>query len=174
MSGRLIARHRLFAAAYLKSLNAAQAYREVYPKASKATAETNGTRLLGTARVAALVARQQQKQLAKVDASAERVKAELARLAFVDATKACDRKGKLLPLHRMPEDVRRAISGFEVDGGAVRKLRFCSKPEALGLLAKHHGLLREILEVSDVTETRDITDDEWQTLSRLTHEVRGG
>lgn len=169
----LTLKRRQFALAYLKSLNAGQAYRQIYTTASSASAETNGPRLLRNPRVAAFVAERQEKQLAPLDASAQRVKAELARLAFVDATEACDKHGKLLPLRKMPEDVRRAIAGFEIDGTS-RKVKFWSKPEALGLLAKHHGLLREIIEVSDVTETRDITDDEWAVLSRLEHEVRGG
>ena len=174
---KLTARQRFFAHEVVKNgFNAGAAYREVYPEASRATSETNGPRLLRKPHVAALVAKLQGVQLAKVDASAQRVKDELARLAFVDATQACKRDGSLLPLHDMPEDVRRAVSGFEIAGKArkVRKVRFWSKPEALGLLAKHHGLLREIIEVSDVTETRDISDDEWAVLSRLEHEVRGG
>ncbi len=154
-------------------MTAAAAYREVYPKATQATAETNGPRLLGNAAVATLIAQHQAKHVEKLDLSAERVMLELVRLAQVDTSRAFDANGKLLPIHSIPEDVRRAISGFDVGEDGLRKVRFWSKDNALGLLAKHHGLLREILEVRDVTETRDISDDEWDVLSKLEHEVRG-
>ncbi len=160
-----------FASEYSKDPNGKQA--AVRAGYSPRTAESQASRLLRNAKVAALVGQLQAKQLAKIDASAERVKEELARVAFADVGRAFDARGRHLPVHKLPEDLRRAVSGFE-HHGKVRKVKFWSKPEALGLLAKHHGLLREILEVRDVTETRNITDEEWSTLSRLEHEVRGG
>lgn len=167
-------RHERFAALMARpGMTAAAAYREVYPKASPATAATAGPELLRNPQVAALVGKAAARVVEKLDFTAERVMAELARLAMVDTSRAFDAKGKLLPIHEIPEDVRRAISGFEYDG-ELRKVRFWSKDNALGLLAKHHGLLREILEVKDVTETRDISDEEWEMLAKYRHEVRGG
>ena len=169
----LTAKQRAFAHAVARlGGNATAAYREVY-KCSQGVAESNACVLMGNAGVAKIVAELQGKQLAKLDASAESIKLELARVAKVDVAKAFDERGKLLPLHKMPEDVRRAISSVERDAKGRVKVRFWSKNEALGLLAKHHGLLREILEVRDVVETRDITDDEWEKLSLLEHRVRG-
>ena len=40
---------------------------------------------------------------------------ELLRLARVDIAGAFDKNGKLKPIHEIPEDVRRAICGVEVD-----------------------------------------------------------
>lgn len=172
---KLNARHERFAHVVVKNGgNAAAAYREVYPKASRATAETEGPALLRRPQVARRVAQLTAPQLAKIDASAESIKLELARVAKVDIAQAFDAKGRVLPIHKMPEDVRRAISSIERDTKGNLKIRFWSKNEAAGLLAKHHGLLREILEVKDVTETRDITDEEWAKLSVLEHEVRRG
>lgn len=162
-------RHERFAALMTKpGMTAAAAYHEVYPRASEATAATEGPALLRKPHVAALVAKHEAKQLERIDATAEDVKRELSRIAKVDVALAFDRRGRRLPLNKIPEDVRRAISGID-DG----KLRFWSKTEALNLLAKHHGLLREIIEVQNVTETRDISDDEWEKLAALEHKVRG-
>lgn len=185
---KLTLQQRLFAHEVVRHCgNAAAAYRAVYPRAKPATAETNGPRLLRKAQVAALVADLQAKQLAKVDASAERVKLELARLAFVDLGTAYDDKGNLLPLHEMPEDTRRAISavkvfeefeGFGKDRvhvGDVREVKLFSKPEALQMLAKHHGMLRDVVEQTvKVADSAEVSDEEWIALSRLQHEVRGG
>lgn len=172
---KLNPRHDRFAHTYVKNgCNAGAAYRACYPKASQATAETEGPQLLRNPRIASLVAKLMGSQLAKIDASAESIKLELARIAKADIAQAFDKRGRLLPLQKIPEDVRRAISSLEYDAKTGKpKVRFWSKNEALGLLAKHHGLLREILEVKDVTETRDITDEEWAKLSTLEHEVRG-
>jgi hypothetical protein len=69
---------------------------------------------------------------------------ELERIALADPAMAFGPDGSLLELNEMPEDLRRAISSFEVEqrttgAGQTRtlcRLRFWSKTDALEKLAK--------------------------------------
>lgn len=89
----------------------------------------------------------------RVRITADDVLAELGRLAFVDIAKAYDKDtGALLPIHEIPEDVRRAIAGVDVvelpDGaGTVRKLKLYDKKGSLELLGKNLKLFTDRLEV---------------------------
>lgn len=78
---------------------------------------------------------------------AEDFLAELARIAFSDVGGAFDENGKVRPLHKMPADVRRAISSFEVTkdrhGELVTKVRFWNKNHAIETGMKHLGMLVE-------------------------------
>jgi hypothetical protein len=55
-----------------------------------------------------------------------------------------DAAGTLLDLHKLPEDVARAITGIEVvkqvDGSLKFKYRFADKGRALERLEKHKGM----------------------------------
>jgi phage terminase small subunit len=84
----------------------------------------------------------QAKTAKKLEITAERVLAEYARIAFVDPAEMYDKKGKLKLLHKMPEDVRRAISTLE-KGNKGRKARTWSKTEALDALGRHLGIHAE-------------------------------
>lgn len=174
---------RLFAHEYVRQNgNATEAAKAA--GYSKKTAYSQGGRLLRHVEVKRLITELQAKQLAKVDASAERVKQELARIAFVDIGEAFTEDGALRPLHEMPEDVRRVVSAVDVEAlfegrgeereqvGTVRKLRLWSKTEALNLLAKHHGMLRDVVESTVRHELGDVSDEEVETLAMLRHQVR--
>ena len=79
---------------------------------------------------------------------------ELLRLAMTDIGQALNADGTLKPIHEIPEDVRRAISGFEVeelDGdegptGRVRKVKFWDKKGSLDSLMRHLGLFKDKVE----------------------------
>lgn len=87
--------------------------------------------------------------VAKTGATVERIWQEYARIAFVDIGKAYDEDNNPLPFSKMPEEVRRAITGYKVvvktfgeDGESVEKeLKFSGKTEALGQLARLHRML---------------------------------
>ncbi len=74
---------------------------------------------------------------------------ELKRIALADPAMAFGPDGAMLELSEMPEDIRRAISSFEVeqrtteDGQTrtVRRVRFWPKTDALDKLARHLGML---------------------------------
>lgn len=114
-------------------------------------------------RVSALKA----KQLERIDLSADRVLREIYRIATADVGLAFNSDGGLLPIKEIPEDVRRAISGLDVEElfegrgdereqtGVLKKIRFWSKTEAARDLAKHLGLLIDRLELNGKVDIAD-------------------
>lgn len=95
-----------------------------------------------------------------VKATVERVLQEYQHIAFLDIAQAFDPAGHLLPIHEMPEGVRRAIAGIEVaslnvdgDGkgpvGKLHKIKLLDKGKALQDLAKHLGMFIERISGAD-------------------------
>lgn len=153
----LNAKQARFVAEYLKDLKAGPA--AIRAGYSAKTAETCGPRLLRNAQVAAAVAEKQAKRLGKLELDGEVILGELLRIARVDIAEAFEEDGNLRPLSEIPEDVRRAVAGIEIDDRwegkgedatryTVKKLKFWDKPRALELLAKNLGLLVDRHEVS--------------------------
>jgi phage terminase small subunit len=126
--------------------------------------DSNGNRLMKHPLVAAAINEGRAKQNAKLELNGERVLLELMRLGFVDISQAYDKEGKLLPLHEMPEDCRRAIEVVEteqlwegrghdaVQKGVLTKVKFAKKTAALELLARNLKLLTDRVEVSDIID----------------------
>lgn len=148
---------RRFVHEYLKDLNATQA--AIRAGYSKTTADTQGPRLLENVGVRNAIDTGIALRAVRVEAKSDDVLRELVRLATVDVGGAFDGKGRLLPLSKMPEDVRRAISGVEVeelwgdDGeggrtqvGVLRKVKFWDKGKALDQLGRHLGLFKDRVE----------------------------
>lgn len=85
---------------------------------------------------------------------------ELALLAKTDLAEAYDEKGNLKPIHDIPVELRRAISGVKVfeefDGfgtertkiGETRELKLWDKLRALELLGRHLKLFTDKMEHS--------------------------
>lgn len=153
--------HQRFVAEYLIDLNATQA--AIRAGYSEKTARVQGSRLLTNADIAAAIAAGSAKRLRKAEVDADTVLGELLRLATVDIAGAYDQQGNLKPIHDIPEDVRRAIAGVEVDQlwegqgkdrrqvGIVTKVKFWDKHRSLESLGKHLKLFTERLEV-DMSE----------------------
>jgi phage terminase small subunit len=87
-------------------------------------------------------------QLANINVNAERVKRELARIAFADVRDLYDNEGNLIPPHLMDDDTAATISSIDVEvrwegrGDAAvpvttKKIRRTDKMAALALLARH-------------------------------------
>jgi phage terminase small subunit len=168
VSSNLKPSHRAFVAEYVKDLNATRAYLKVFPKASPAAAATGGARLLRNAQVRLAV----EQFLADLEQEAavtvERLEQELARICFLDPAQAFDKEGRLLPIDEMPEDVRRALPGFDVEKlyemveddsepgrrkkreqvGETVKVRWPSKTEAIKLFLQRRGALTEKVDVT--------------------------
>ncbi len=141
---------------YLLDLNAKQAaIRAGYAPGS---AEVQGSRLLRIDKVRHIIDERKSARAEKFSISAERVLGELKLLATCDIGGAFNTDGSLKPLHEIPEEVRRAISGVEVDElyeghgkereqvGYTRKVKFWSKPDCLIALGKHLKLFTERIE----------------------------
>lgn len=142
-----------FVEEYLVDLNGKQAaIRAGYaPKSAEVQASQLLRKPKVKAAVDAAIAARSQRALVTVD----EVLREMKRLALADVGDAFDAKGRLKPLAEMSADVRRSISGLEVeqlfDGsgkdkyhqGDLVKVKFWDKKGALDSLAKHLGMFIE-------------------------------
>lgn len=151
---KLTGRQQLFVDAYLKNPEGKAA--AIAAGYSRQRAEITASELLSGrkdgGRVAQAVAAAQAKAAEAAGVTAAEVLREMRRIALVDIGRAFDEDGWLIPFAKMPEDVRRALVGMEVDeifqGGAedrtcigrVRKVKFADKKGALDSLMKHLGI----------------------------------
>lgn len=148
---RLTAKQERFVAEYLKDANAKQA--AIRAGYSPQSAESTGPRMLRFAQVSEAIKSRQGEVLDKAEAEAADVIRELTRIGRMDPGHLVNEQGEFLPLHQLPEAVRRAISGVEVEEtqqgeATVRKVkyRFWPKVEALHLLGKRHRLFADRVE----------------------------
>lgn len=135
-----------FVQEYLVDLNGTQAaIRSGY---SAVSASVTASRLLANAKVAEAIAERQKEREKRTGVTADRVVAELAKLAFVDLSAAYDDNGNLLKPSEMPAEVRAALAGVDFAKTGDRIARFSAKERALELLGKHLGLFRDKVEHS--------------------------
>lgn len=156
----LSTKHRRFVAEYLIDLNATQA--AIRAGYSPTTAKQQGARLLTNADIAAAIAAGTGRQLEKLEITADRVKEEIARIAFLDPRACFDAEGNLLPIGELPTAVAAALAQFDIvkqnittgDGkvDVVHRLKWADKMRALELLAKHFGIAKEVVEVAGLAE----------------------
>ena len=116
-----------------------------------------GSRLINDPRIAKRIQDIHAEQFRSVGITAERVKQELARVAFASAADLFDEDGHLVPLHDLPDDVASTITAVDVevqqkitkgeDGGPVveevvtKKIKRADKMAALALLARHFKIV---------------------------------
>ncbi len=129
-----------FAAEYVIDGNATQAaIRSGY---SAKSANQAGATLRANAKVNAEIARIQARLANKLDVSAERVLAELAKIAFSDVRKVATWEARgvaLIESDKISDDAAAAIESVGNTEAGV-KLTMHSKTRALELLGKHLGL----------------------------------
>ena len=81
----------------------------------------------------------------------DRVIRGLLRFEGLDLSKAFNKNGKMLPVHKLPEDVRHALQQLELvqdkKGNKVTKLRTVDKLGASTLLARTQGMLHDKVDV---------------------------
>lgn len=155
--GGLTSKQRAFCREYMVDLNGTQA--AVRAGYSSRSAKFIACEMLKLEHVQAEVARLNVERMKRLDLKADDVLLELLRIARVDLSQAYDRDGNLKPIHEIPEDVRRAIAGIEIDElweghgkdkeqvGITRKVKFWDKVKSLELLGKHLKLWVERIEV---------------------------
>lgn len=132
---------RAFCAEYIKTGNATSSAKSA--GYSEKTSHVQGCQLLKRPLIAAEIARLTGKFEKKSELTAEKILAELSRIAFFDPKDLFDENGKLLDINKMPEDARRAIAGIETDLIKGTKLRIASKLGALELGAKILQLVKQ-------------------------------
>jgi phage terminase small subunit len=144
-----------FAAEYLVDMNATKAAERAGYSAK--TARAQGSLLLTNPDIQAALRVEMSKQHRRTQLSADRVLSEYMRIAFADVSEAYDEAGNLRPIRDIPEDVRRAISGVDVEERIrgkgedaepiqIKKLRFWNKNDALNALGKHLRLFVDLVE----------------------------
>jgi phage terminase small subunit len=123
---------------------------------SERTAKEQGYDLLTRPHIAEAIAAKQTKHFAKQDITAERILAELARIAFLDVSKLLHDDGAMKAISEIDDDTRAGIAGLEVvnlteDGasiGTLKKIKIADKLVALDKLARNFGLLQDKLKIS--------------------------
>ncbi len=161
---KLTAKQKRFVAEYLVDANATKAAERAGYSAR--TAHQAGYELRQNPLVAQAIDEAESRHLGKLEARGEQVLTELGRLAFSDligafvTDKESPQYGTLKPLVEMPEDIRRAIKGFEVEElfegtgqdkfkvGRTVKVTLWPKDKGLELLGKHEKLFTDKVEVS--------------------------
>lgn len=131
-------KQRRFAREYLVDHNATAAATRVSYNPKYAA------HLMAKPHVRAEIERLEGQQSERLEISADRVMRELALVAFLDPL-----EGDVERLAQMPEQVRRALAGHEVQrlagtkDGTLTKIKYASKLQALDTIAKIKGMYRE-------------------------------
>lgn len=190
VSSNLKPSHRAFAVAFDELNNATQAYLRVFPKSSAKAADVSARRLLGNAGIRAEIARLRADREQESAITVERLEQELARICFLDPAQAFGEDGQLLPVDQMPEDVRRALPGFDIERtfslveddtnpaakkrraytGETVKVRWPNKTEAIKLFLQRRGALVEKVDVT----VRSHADLVAEAARRVTQAKAGG
>jgi phage terminase small subunit len=138
-------REARFIQEYLLDLNAAGAARRAGYSAHTATEQ--GYELLSKPHVQAQVALAEAERAERTQITAEKALVEIARLAFVDATRIFADDGTLLPVQDWPIAVKKAVTALKVrtdaTGAQILEVKFADKGKMLTLLARHLGLISD-------------------------------
>lgn len=134
-----------FCQAYLETGNASEAYRQVYDaeRASVPTVNREAKRLLDNPKIATRLKKMNGRLLEQHDISIQRILDVLATVAFFDPRGLVDSKGRPLPLHEMPKDVRTCISLIRYGKDGAFMVRFVDRLRALELLGRYHHMWTE-------------------------------
>lgn len=147
---RLTPKQALFVSEILIDGNASAAARRA--GYSERTARQIGDENLSKPDIAEAIAKAQAKRLERNEITAERVLAELARVAFFDVRKLLNPDGTMKPLDQLDDDTAAAIAGLDLaeicdaEGapiGVLKKIKIADKLTALDKLARHLGLLQD-------------------------------
>jgi phage terminase small subunit len=144
------------------------AIRAGYPAKSAAAV---GSKLLKNAKISARIAEIRANASAKTGVSLERTLDQLGAMAYADPAEMYHPiTGDLLPVHEMPEHIRRAIISIEVDEievggikmGVTKKIKLAPKDKATDMILKHLGEYKKDNEQkkTNVTIVVDIVDDD--------------
>lgn len=176
-------KQRAFCAEYLVDLNATQA--AIRAGYSESTARSIGHENLTKPDIEAEIQRLMKERASRVEVTSDMVLRELLNLACVDVGQVFGENGSLLPIHSIPENVRKAISGIDVyeeyaghgedreNIGQTKKLRFWDKTKALEMLGRHLKMFTEKLEHSGPnggpiqTEAKARSEDEAKAFAEM-------
>lgn len=165
-------KERLFAQHYLTHFNGSEAVRqagyEIKNPAHKASV------LLRKENIRQFLSEKVARREEELDLSAERTLEELARIAFADIRNVVswtvDEKGEVDIKLKSSDELNPATAAAiaeitQLQDGRI-KLKLHSKPKALDVLARHHGLLVDRSEVTHLHIFKDMTDAELEEYER--------
>ncbi len=139
-----------------------EAYMVTHPKSSKRNVSIQSCKMLAKPTIRKLLNEAKIAQQERTQITADKILQELLLIARSDVSKAFNKDGTLKPIHDIPEEVRRAISGVEtlevmVGGKGIKhktsKLKFWDKVAALGLLGKNLRLFVDQVNISGTIKT---------------------
>lgn len=148
----LTPKERRFVDEYITHLNATKA--AIAAGYAKGSARQTASRIMSIDYIKAAVKAGMDELARETRVTAYMIIDELKKIALSDIGEAFNENGTLLPFSTMPEDVRKAISGVDVEElfegfgqdrtwtGYTKKLRFWPKDRALELLGKHLGTFK--------------------------------
>lgn len=151
-------RRTRFLKEYLKDHNATQA--AIRAGYSKKSAKVTGHRLLTDANVRAEIEKANAAVNEKLDITVERVKLELARLAFYDPRKFFKDDGSIKSISELDDDSAMALAGLDVNElfegrgeerdlvGYIKKVKLADKLHALEQLGRHLKMFTDKVEVT--------------------------
>lgn len=159
---KLTLKQERFCEEYLIDLNATAAAKRAGFSAKSAMEQ--GYALINKPQVKAKISELKMARSERTEITADRVLAELGRVAFADLGKAYSAKGDLLPVPDMPDDIRLVLAGADIhmditDGvevGETRKIKLLDKLRALELIGKHLKLFTEKVEHSGKFSLEDL------------------
>lgn len=164
-------KQKIFADEYLVDLNQTRAY--IAAGYSEKGAAQSASALLRNPKVAAYIEKKLGKRSEKLGITAERVLAEIAKLAFLDPRKFYDDNGNLKPVTELDDETAACLAGVEVyeefEGrgddrehvGQTKKIKFTDKGINLERLGKHLKLFTDKVEHSgDVTVNSSLSDED--------------
>lgn len=167
----LTPKQALFVKEYLVDLNATQA--AIRAGYSEKTAGATGNENLQKPEIADAVRQAMEERGERTEITADRVLVEIERLALYDPKDFLDVTGPK-DIALLPEDVRRAITGWKWDRQGNFIITF-AKEAALQMLGRHHKLFTDKVDVSNpdgslkpqptVAITKDVAADIAKTLN---------
>lgn len=166
--GNVHQRRTRFVKEFLIDQNATQA--AIRAGYSEKSAKVTGCRLLTDANVQRAIESANAKTNEKLDITVERVKAELAYLAFFDPRDFFNADGTAKPLTELDENAAKAIAGFEMaelftgtgeersTAGYVKKFKLADKGLNLERLGRHLQMFPTKVDVNATLEVHRIDD----------------
>lgn len=160
-------RHQVFIREYLKDGNGARS--AVAAGYSANGAKVTAHRLLTNANVRSELAKVNEKINDKLEVSVERVRHELARLAFLDPRSFYHPDGSLKQIPELDDDTAAALAGMEVEKlydhfgkgqaaakGTITKIKFADKGQNLERLGRHLKMFTDKIEFSALDELAEM------------------
>lgn len=144
---KLTPKQEMFCKEYIIDFNATRA--AIAAGYSKKTASETGYENLRKPQIIEHINKLSKKHTDKLEITVDRVLQEYARIAFLDPAELVDESGNLLPLHELPEDVRRAVGGLDIvssynknteERETKHRLKILDKGKALESLSRYLGL----------------------------------